>query len=51
MNIIQSEAQLENNLIKQLQGLEYEYLSIKDEKELLDNLKKQIEIHNFSKLN
>jgi len=50
MNKIQSEAQLENNLIKQLQGLEYDFVTIKDEKDLLDNLKKQIEIHNFDKL-
>ena len=50
MNKIQSEAQLENNLISQLQGLEYDFITIKDEKELLENLKKQIETHNFSKL-
>jgi type I restriction enzyme R subunit len=51
MNTIESEAQLENNLIKQLQGLEYDLVTIKDEKELLDNLKKQLEIHNFKTLN
>ncbi|QFR39352.1 type I restriction endonuclease subunit R [Candidatus Gracilibacteria bacterium 28_42_T64] len=51
MNKIQSEAQLENNLISQLQGLEYDFVTIKDEKDLLENLKKQIEIHNFDKLN
>jgi len=51
MNTIQSEAQLENNLIKQLQGLEYDFVTIKDEKELLDNLKNQLEIHNFKTLN
>ncbi len=51
MNTIQSEAQLENNLIKQLQGLEYDFVTIKDEKELLENLKKQLEIHNFKTLN
>jgi len=50
MNKIQSEAQLEDNLISQLQGLEYDRVTIKDEKDLLDNLKKQIEIHNFDKL-
>lgn len=50
MNTIQSEAQLENNLIKQLQGLEYDFVTIKDEKELLENLKKQLEIHNFKTL-
>ena len=37
MNKIQSEAQLENNLISQLEWLEYQKL--------------QIEIHNFDKLN
>jgi type I restriction enzyme R subunit len=51
MNTIQSEAQLEKNLIKQLQGLEYDFVVIKDEKELLNNLKKQLEIHNFKTLN
>lgn len=51
MNTIQSEAQLENNLIKQLQGLEYDFVTIKDEKALLENLKKQLEIHNFKTLN
>ncbi len=51
MNTIQSEAQLENNLIKQLQGLEYIPVTIKDEKELLNNLKNQLEIHNFKTLN
>ncbi len=51
MNPTQSETQLENNLIKQLQGLEYDFVTIKDEKELLENLKKQLEIHNFKTLN
>jgi len=51
MNTIQSEAQLENNLIAQLQDLEYDFVTIKDEKDLLDNLKKQIEVHNFKTLN
>ena len=46
MNTPQSEAQLESNLIKQLQSLEYDYITIKDEENLLKNLKKQIEIHN-----
>ena len=50
MSHIQSEAQLEKALIKQLQGLEYDFVIIKDEKDLLENLKKQIEIHNFDKL-
>jgi len=51
MNTIQSEAQLENNLIKQLKNLEYDFVKIKDEKDLEDNLKSQIEIHNFKVLN
>ncbi|OCL99990.1 Type-1 restriction enzyme R protein [Aliarcobacter thereius] len=42
----QDEATLEENLIKQLQSLDYERVYIKDEKELLGNLKKQLEIHN-----
>lgn len=42
MNNIQSEAQLENNLIKQLQNLEYKFVAIKDEKELLENLKNNL---------
>ena len=46
MNNIQSEAQLENNLIKQLQGLEYDSVTIKDEKDLEANLKHQLEMHN-----
>jgi hypothetical protein len=50
MNKIQSEAQLENNLISQLQGLEYDFVTIKNEKDLLENLKKQIEKHNAEKL-
>lgn len=42
----QSEAQLENDLIKQLQGLAYTYVEIKDESALLANLKKQLEAFN-----
>lgn len=51
MNNIQSEAQLENNLVKQLTDLQYDFIKIADEKELLINLKNQIEIHNFKTLN
>ncbi len=51
MNTIQSEAQLEDALIKQLQSLEYGFVKIKDEKDLQENLKSQIEIHNFKVLN
>ena len=50
MNNIQSEQSLENNLIKQLQNLEYDFVTIKDEKGMLQNLKKQLEIHNFKEL-
>jgi len=42
---------LENNLIDQLKKLEYDYVAIKDEKDLLANLKKQLEIHNNISLN
>ena len=42
----QSEQVLENNLISQLSTLGYERVTIKDEADLLVNLKKQIEIHN-----
>ncbi len=37
---------LEKDFIKQLESLEYEYVSIKNEDDLLVNLKKQLEIHN-----
>jgi hypothetical protein len=42
----QSEAQLEENLIKQLGGLGYQRVTIKDEKDMLANLKNQLEKHN-----
>lgn len=42
----QNEATLEENLIKQLQTLGYERVVIKDDKELENNLKNQIEKHN-----
>ncbi len=42
----QSEAVLEANLIKQLEGLEYEKVTIKDDTWLEANLKTQLEIHN-----
>ncbi|SNR50924.1 type I restriction enzyme, R subunit [Lutibacter agarilyticus] len=48
----QSEAELENNLIKQLTGLGYKQVQIKDEQTLLSNLKSQLETFNntsFSK--
>lgn len=43
---IQSEAILEENLLKQLVSLGYEKVIIRDEAELLSNLKKQLEKHN-----
>jgi type I restriction enzyme R subunit len=42
----QSEAILEDNLIKQLNSLGYEKVSVKNEETLLTNLKVQIEKHN-----
>ena len=42
----QSEAILENNLIKQLISLKYEKVDIKDDKDLETNLKSQLELHN-----
>lgn len=42
----QSEQLLENNLIEQLKLLGYHYIVIKDENELLVNLKSQLELHN-----
>ncbi|RBQ32791.1 deoxyribonuclease HsdR [Arcobacter sp. FW59] len=46
----QSEALLEDSLIKQLESLDYKKVYIKDENELLENLKKQLEIHNKTTL-
>jgi type I restriction enzyme R subunit len=43
---IQPEQALENKLIEQLEGLKYERVTIKDEADLLANLKLQIEKHN-----
>lgn len=42
----QPEQVLEDNLVKQLQGLGYTYVAIKDEHALLANLKTQLEKHN-----
>lgn len=46
----QSEAILEENLLKQLVSLGYEKVLIRDEAELLTNLKKQLERHNKTTL-
>ncbi|MEQ8554386.1 MAG: type I restriction endonuclease subunit R [Cyclobacteriaceae bacterium] len=42
----QSEAILEENLVRQLQSLGYEKVTIKDEADLVANLKSQLEKHN-----
>lgn len=42
----QPEQILENNLVAQLQKLGYKKVVIKNESDLLDNLKRQLEIHN-----
>ncbi len=42
----QSEAILENDLVRQLDGLGYETVAILDEEALLDNLKVQLEVFN-----
>ncbi|WP_372756240.1 type I restriction endonuclease subunit R [Labilibaculum sp.] len=42
----QPEQILENNLLAQLQELGYKFVTIKDEKDLLANLKSQLEVHN-----
>lgn len=39
----QSEAEMEDDFIKQLTRQAYDYLSIKNEQELIDNLRTQIE--------
>ena len=44
--ILESEAALEEKLIQQLVGLGYAYVQVKDEKDVLANLKKQLEKHN-----
>lgn len=43
---IQPEQVLENKLIEQLEGLKYQRVTIKDESDLLANLKTQLEKHN-----
>ena len=46
MSDTQSEQVLENNLIKQLGTLGYDFVELPDEKALLANLKRQLETHN-----
>jgi len=43
---IESEAQMEQNLIETLVSNQYEKVNVKDEKSLLSNLKIQLERHN-----
>ena len=47
---IQSEQILENNLVAQLETLGFEKVRIKDEADLIQNLKRQLEIHNKTSL-
>ncbi len=42
----QSEYALENSLISQLERMEYSFVTIEDESQMLANLKSQLEIHN-----
>jgi len=42
----QSEAELENNLIKQLKGLDYKRITVNSEATVLANLKSQLEAFN-----
>lgn len=46
----ESEQTLENNLLRQLVGQGYERVVVRDEAELVANLKRQLEIHNKTKL-
>jgi type I restriction enzyme R subunit len=46
----QPEQQLENNLVKQLSGLKYQYVPIKNEQGVLANLKHQLEEFNHTTL-
>src|SRR5260370_1700605 len=46
----QPEQALEDNLVKQLLDLGYEYVQIRDERDLLTNLKAQLEKHNRVKI-
>lgn len=47
---IQSEAALENGLIATLQQMNYEYVHLDEETNLVANFKRQLEIHNKKKL-
>lgn len=47
---IQSEAALENGLIATLRQMNYEYVQLDEETNLVANFKRQLEIHNKKKL-
>lgn len=47
---IQSEAAFENGLISTLRKMNYEYVQIDEERNLMSNFKRQLEIHNKRKL-
>ena len=47
---IQSEAALENGLIATLRKMNYEYVQIVEEGNLMSNFKRQLEIHNKKQL-
>lgn len=42
----QSEQTLENNLIEQLRELSYDHVIIRDEADMIANLRKQLSVHN-----
>lgn len=44
--VYQSEQTLENNLIVQLIELDYDRVTLRDEEDMIANLKRQLEIHN-----
>ena len=50
MNNIQSEQSLENQLVEQLKGLEWDFVELKNESAMLDNLRKKLYEHNFKNL-
>lgn len=47
----QSEAQLEKNLIEQLKNQDFEYIKINNEKDLKNNFRNELYLHNKAKLN
>ena len=51
MSKVQSEAVLENNMIRSLVDLGYQQVTIKDEDALLENFREQVYLHNKERLN